>query len=454
MKEQNQLNTGQPRERWGSKFGFILATAGSAVGLGNIWRFPYMTGAYGGASFVLLYLGIIVLIGASMLIVDFVIGRHGRANAVESYRKISSKFVWMGYLGIFCAILVLSYYAVIGGWITYYGLSSFTSLRGLDSGQVGEFFGAFSGHPWKPLIFQLSFMVFTVVIVMGGIKKGIEKWNKILMPALLIMLVILVIKSLTLEGGMEGVKYFLKPDSSKITWATVVAATGQVFFSLNIGTTGMVVYGSYLDDDINIPKSSLPIIATDTAVALLAGLIVFPTAFAFGVEPGSGPGLVFVTIPSIYSSMPFGGVFSFLFFALLLFASVTSSISILEIVVAFLREKTNLSRKNASIWTGVLCMILGIPVSLGFGIWQNVTFFGKGIFDLFDFFATNVSYLMIALFSAILVGWIWKKEEVIDAVSSHGLYSRKVSETWYYVVKFVCVVGLSIVALSLVGILK
>ena len=445
---------GEKREQWGSSLGFILATAGSAVGLGNIWKFPYMVGANGGAAFVFVYLIIMVLIGASMLMVDFVVGRNGGVNAVDSYRKISAKFTWMGHLGMLCAILVLSYYAVIGGWIIYYMSQSFTTLANIAPGDVGGFFGGFVSNPTFPLVFQFLFMAFTVYIVMKGIKNGIEKWNKVLMPALVVMLLFLVVRSLTLPGAMAGVEFFLKPDFTKITWATIVAACGQVFFSLNVGTTGMVVYGSYLKNDENIPKSTLAVILTDTAVALLAGLIVIPAAFAFGVEPSGGPGLVFVTIPGLFSQLPFGGFFSFMFFTLLLFASVTSSVSILEIVVPYLMENFKIARKKAAMSIGTLCFVLGIPVSLGFGIWGGVTLFGKTFFDLFDYFACNISFPLIALFSAIMVGWVWGKEKAIGEISSHGKYNVAINEIWFFVVKYICPVGLALIALSSIGLIK
>lgn len=443
----------QKREQWGSQLGFILASAGAAVGLGNVWKFPYLTGKNGGAAFVVVYLIIVILIGASMLVADFVIGRYGKANAVDAYKKISSKFAWMGYLGIFCAVLVLSYYAVIGGWIIYYMFNSFTTLAHIAPDQAGGFFGNFIGNPTLPLIPQFLFMLFTVYIVMKGIKDGIEKWNKIMMPALLVMLIVLVFRSITLDGAMAGVEFYLKPDFSKITMATIVAACGQVFFSLNVGTTGMVVYGSYLGDDANIPKNTLPVILTDTAVALLAGLIIIPAAFAFGVEPGAGPSLVFITVPGLFSQIPFGGFFSFIFFTLLLFASITSSVSILEIVVPFLIEKFKFERTKSCIGVGIACFILGIPVSLGFGIWSDVTIFGKTFFDLFDYFASNISYPLIALFSAIMVGWVWSKKNAMEQVSSNGLYTSKINELWFLTVKYICPVVLTIICLSSLGII-
>lgn len=257
------------REQWGGRFGFVLATAGSAVGMGNIMKFPWMTGQYGGAAFLFVYIIAMLVVGAGMLMCDFLIGRNGKAAAIESYRKISSKFVWMGYLGIFCALLALSYYAVFGGWMLYYIINSFGTLAHIEPDAVYPFFSTFTGSTWGPLIGTLIFMVLTCVIVMGGVKKGIERASKFMMPVLLIILIVLVFRAVTLPDAAEGIRYYLKPDFSQISFGVVAAAIGQVFFSLNVGTTGMVNYGSYLSDNENMPKSTAYIVLTDFAVAFL-----------------------------------------------------------------------------------------------------------------------------------------------------------------------------------------
>jgi neurotransmitter:Na+ symporter, NSS family len=455
----DNTSTLQPkkREQWGGRLGFVLATAGSAVGLGNIMKFPYMTGKNGGAAFVFVYIIVNFVIGAAMLLCDFLIGRNGRANAVESYRKICKKYSWMGYLGMFGAVLALAYYAVFGGWMLYYIFTSFTSLATIDPSGVGDFFGTFISNPWKPIIFQIIFLLLTMWIVMGGIKKGIEKANKVMMPALIVILLILIVRVLTLPGAGEGIKFYLKPDFSLITPAVFAAAVGQVFFSLNVGTTGMVVYGSYLSETENVPKSTAMVVMTDFSVAFLAGFIVIPSAFAFGIEPSSGVSLLFITMPSLFRQMPLGSVFCFLFFILLLFASLTSSISILEICVPYLTETSHekISRKKASVLVTIICFLLGIPVSLGFGAWSNVTIAGMGFFELYDNFICIIAYPLIAMCTAIMVGWVWKKDNALDAVSNHhALKNDKLYNVWFFIVKYIAPEVLFVVVLIGLGIIK
>lgn len=443
------------REQWGGRMGFILATAGSAVGLGNIMKFPYMTGQNGGAAFLFVYIIVMVVVGVGTLMADFLIGRNGKANAVASYKKINKKFAWMGYLGIFAAMLALSYYAVFGGWMLYYLINSLGELSNIAPDAVGGFFGNFIGSVPGPIIGTIVFLVLTMVIVMGGIKNGIERASKIMMPALLLILVTLIFRALTLEGAAEGIAYYLKPDFSAITFGVVAAAVGQVFFSLNVGTTGMVNYGSYLSDEENVPKSTFWIVITDFAVAFFAGLIVIPAAFAFGIEPGSGPALLFITIPSLFSQLPAGGFLLGLFFVLLLFASLTSSISILEIFVPFVTETfpQKFDRKKASILGSVICLILAIPVSFSFGIWSEVRILGVDIFTLYDNFIVLFAYPLIAMFTAILVGWIWGKKNALNAITNNGSLKDTFGKVWFFLVKYIIPVFLLIIVLTGFGLI-
>ena len=340
------------RDQWGSSFGFILATAGSAVGLGNIMKFPWMTGQYGGATFLITYIIVMIIVGAFMLMSDFLIGRNGKSSAIFAYRKINGGFTWMGYLGLFSALLAEAYYAVFGGWMMYYIVCSFGPLAHMsDAGAVGGFFGAFISSPVGPLVGALIFHILTTVIVAGGIKNGIEKASKIMMPALFVILLVLVVRAMTLPDIGDGITYYLKPDFSKMSIGLVAAAVGQCFFSLNIGTTGMVNYGSYLPDSENIPASTVKIVIADFAAAFLAGLIIIPSAFAFGIDVGSGPSLLFVTMPSLFAQLPLPWLWNLLFFVLLLFASLTSSVSILEIFVPNVMElsKGKISRKKSAV---------------------------------------------------------------------------------------------------------
>lgn len=455
-KSTNELSP--KREQWGSRFGFVLATAGSAVGLGNIMKFPYMTGKNGGAAFLIVYIIVMLVVGVSMLMCDFLIGRNGKANAVTSYRKLlgNNKFTWMGYLGIFSAMLALSYYAVFGGWMLYYIINSFGELAHISPDAVGSFFGNFTGSVWGPLIGTLIFLLLTMLIVMRGVKNGIERASKVMMPALLIILVVLIFRAVTLPGAGEGIKFYLKPDFSAINFGVIAAAVGQVFFSLNVGTTGMVNYGSYLSDDENVPKSTAYIVFTDFAVAFFAGLIVIPSAFAFGIDPGAGPALLFVTMPSLFAQLPAGGFFCFLFFILLLFASLTSSVSILEIFVPYVTETfpKKFNRKSASVLGSIICMILAIPVSFSFGIWADVRIFGMDIFSLYDNFICIIAYPLIALCTAFIVGWIWGKKNAMNAITNNGTIKSRVCDVWYFLVKYICPILLLVVILTGFGIIK
>jgi len=438
----------KPREQWGGRLGFVLATAGSAVGLGNVMKFPWMTGKNGGAAFLFVYLICMVVVGAGMLMADFLIGRNGKCAAINSYRKINGGFTWMGYLGVFGALLAEAYYAVFGGWMMYYIVNSFGALAKMtDANDVYGFFGGFTGSVVGPLVGALVFHILTTIIVVGGIKKGIEKASKIMMPALFVILLILMVRALTLPNVGAGIEYYLKPDFSKVTLPMIAAAIGQVFFSLNIGTTGMVNYGSYLSDDEDIPKSTLMIVLTDFCVAFLAGLIIIPSAFAFGIDVGSGPALLFVTMPSLFANLPFAGVWNLLFFVLLLFASLTSSVSILEIFTPNVMElsKGKIDRKNASILGSAICFLLGIPVSFSFGIWGDVRIFGMDIFSLYDNFICIVAYPLIALCTAILVGWIWGKTNAVNAITNGGKLKDTVAKVWFADVKFICPILLAVV---------
>lgn len=454
----NTMGTKTPqREQWGGRLGFILATAGSAVGLGNIMKFPYMTGKNGGAAFLFVYIIVMLIVGVGMLICDFLIGRNGKANAVASYRKLCGrKFTWMGYLGILGGLLALAYYAVFGGWMLYFMVNSFGKLSHMDPSGIEGFFSGFTSSVWEPLLGTLIFLLLTMVIVMGGIKKGIERASKIMMPALLLILLVLIFRAVTLPGAAAGIEFYLKPDFSAINFSVIAAATGQAFFSLNVGTTGMVNYGSYLSDKENIMKSTAYIALTDFAVAFCAGLIVIPSAFAFGIEPGSGPSLLYITMPSLFSQLPAGGLFCFLFFVLLLFASLTSSISILEIFVPYVTETFPhlFNRKGAAALGSGICMALAVPVSLSFGIWSDVRILGMDIFSCYDNFLCIIAFPLIALGTAILVGWVWGKKNVLNAITNGGTIRSRLCEVWYFLVKFVCPVFLLIVLLTGFGVIR
>jgi neurotransmitter:Na+ symporter, NSS family len=450
----NSSNT-PDRDSFKSNLGFVLATAGSAVGLGNLWRFPFMAGSSGGGAFVLVYLVIMVVVGVSLLLVEFSVGRHGKQNAVDSYKKISPAMQWIGYLGFFSAFIFLSYFSVVGGWTIHYALHSVTGLLAMTPDQMGGAFGGFIGHPFLPLIYHVLFMGATVYIIARGVSGGIEKWSKILMPALFIMMLILLVRAITLPGAMAGVAWYLKPDFSKINAGTWVAALGQVFFSLSVGMSGMVTYASYLKKKENLPRTALQVSLTDTFIAIIAGFMIFPAVFAFGMEPGAGPGLLFITLPAVFSQMPIGAFFSFIFFVLVFIAALTSSISILEMPVTFIIEKTKLTRPKAALLVGGISFVMGIAVSLSFGIWGGFKILGMDIFTLFDYFGSNISLPLGALGASIAVGWFWKKQGAVSEISNNGeLANEKLGNSWFFLVKWIIPVIIFVIFLSSIGVLK
>lgn len=443
------------RDQFTSGFGFVLASAGSAIGLGNIWRFPYMTGTNGGGAFVLLYLAIVILVGATLLLVEFTIGRHGQANAVASYGKISKPFKWIGYLGVFTSFPLLAYYSVVGGWTIYYSAqSALGKLTSVPADQMGAFFGGFIGLVTSPIIYLAIFLIFTLLIVAKGISGGIEKWSKILMPAMFVLLVILLVRAVTLPGAMEGVRWYLKPDFSKINGSVVVAALGQAFFSLSVGLSGMVTYGSYLSKKENLTTNTLTVVGFDTLIAILAGFVVFPAVFAFSMEPGGGPGLVFITLPQVFSKMPMGAFFSASFFLLLLFAALTSSISIMEVSISYFTESFQVSRRQMSWIYGIIVFALAIPVSLSFGIWGDVSILGKGIFDLYDYFCANLALPFCAFMCAILVGWVWGKDKAMAELTNNGTIDNWYIRIWFPLVKYVSPLVVGLILLNAIGVLK
>lgn len=357
------------RDQWGSKFGFIMAAAGSAVGLGNIWRFPYITGKYGGAAFVLVYLAVVIVLGMSVMLAEFAIGRKAKLDAVGSLKKLGGGW-WplVGWMGFFCAFVILSYYAVIAGWTLAYMFKSFGGLMELAAaGKAGDVFGAFVSDPVQAIMYHILVMIIVISIVYRGISGGIEKSCKVLMPALFGILVLLIGRSVTLPGAMAGLEFYLLPDFSKLTGEAVLAAVGQGFFSLSLGMGVMITYGSYLSNKEYMPSMTATIIFLDTAVAIMAGLVIFPAVFAFGVDAGAGPGLTFVTLPSVFAKMPLGSVFSFAFFALLFIAALTSAISLLEVVVTYAIDELHWSRTKSALLMGGAIMLLGIPSALSVG---------------------------------------------------------------------------------------
>ena len=443
------LDETKGRDQWISKFGFIMAVAGSQIGLGNLWKFPYLAGSNGGGAFVFVYLIIVLLVGFTLTLGEMLIGRHTQLGAVGAYKKLSKKWTWLGGLGVLAGFLILSFYSVVGGWIINYMVKSVTGALGTAD------FGGFISSPAAPVVYHAIFMLATLAIVIGGISRGIERASKGLMPALFVMTLIVMVRSLTLSGAMEGVKFLLTPDFSVIDGSVILAALGQVFFSLSLGMGCIVTYGSYLSKDEDIVKDSLIAPLLDTAMAILAGLTILPAVFAFGFDPTEGPGLLFVTLPSVFAKMPLGNFFAFIFFTLVFFAALTSAISLLEATVAYMVDEIKWSRKKATTAMSIAIFILGAAASLGLGVWDHITVLpGKDIFDSLDFTASNILLPLGGMSMSIFIGWFWGLEKAIKEASNEGKLAFKLAPVWGFLIKYVAPIAIALVFLESSGLLE
>lgn len=441
---ENQV--GKPRENWGSKFGFIMAAAGSAVGLGNIWRFPYLTGENGGGAFIAIYLVCVLFIGLSVMLAEFAVGRRSKLSAVGAFRAINPKWSFAGVLGVISGFFIMGFYPVVGGWASAYIFKSFTGLLSTPA-TIGAAFDDFILNPIIPLIWMLLYLLVNVVIVAQGIQSGIEKAGKILMPILFVLLILIAIRSISLPGAKAGLDFLFLPDWSKISGSTVLAALGQAFFSLSLGMGCMITYGSYINKSDYLPSSALTVTLLDTGVAVLAGIAIFPALFAFGMKPAQGPGLVFVVVPQIFAEMgALGPIFSAIFFIALMFAALTSSVSLLEVVVAYLIDEWKMARKKAVYLTGVVMAVMGILSSLSLGLMSGVTVFGVGAFDFFDILTDKIFLAIGGMLLALAVGWFMKKEDLKDELTNGGTAKFGLFEVWYGLIKFVIPVAIAIVA--------
>ncbi len=439
------------RGQWASSLGFIMATAGSAIGLGNLWKFPYLAGQNGGGAFVIVYILIVIFVGFTIMLGEITLGRATGLNALGAYRKLNKKFAWVGGAGILAAFTILGYYNAVGGWVIKYIVQFVT---GGVSGDSAVFFGEFISSPIEPIIWALVFALATAFIVWKGISGGIEKYSKVLMPALFVLLIVVVIRSVTLPGAGAGLEYYLKPDFSKLTPAAIVAALGQVFFSLSLGMGCMITYGSYLSKDENIEKDAFIVPLMDTSAALLAGFAILPAVFAFGFEPGVGPSLMFITLPSVFAAMPLGAVFGLLFFILVLFAAITSSISLLEVCTAYFIDEFKWSRTKATLVLSCAIFVLTILSSLAMGPMANVLIFGKNFFDLLDFIASNILLPVGGLMMCIFIGYFWGIDNAVAEISQNGKFAFRLKGFWTVLVKYIAPIAVGIVFLNMLGIIK
>ena len=443
--EIKQKSALESRPQWSSHIGFILASLGSAVGLGNIWRFPYVMGKYGGGAFLLAYIILMCLICIVPLICELFLGKKFKLGVVGTYASINKKFKIFGWLNFFTILLIAGYYFVVGGWIINYILMYIVNRMPVDS---KAYFYAFTTGDFMPLFFALVFLITSIWFPYRGINKGVEKANKIMMPLFLLMLLFLVITAQTLPGAREGLEFMFKPDFSKINAEMLLVAFGQALFSLSIGMGAMITYGSYMKKESDLVESSYTIIFGDTLIAISAGLMIFPAVFSFGYSPDEGFGLAFVTLPKVFSQLPFGSVIAISFFILLLFAALTSSISMVETVIASVKEQFNMSREKASLSIGLILVLFIIPAAFSFGLLKNVTFFDKTFFGLFDYFSGTLLLPFNTLIMCLVVGWIVKpKEEIVN--NNKILYF-----IFNILLKYILPLMILILFLSGIGILK
>ncbi len=446
-----------PRDRFTSRFGIIAAAAGSAVGLGNIWKFPYVAGQGGGGAFLVVYVLFIAAIGLPVMLSEFSIGRRAQRNAIGSFKNLAPRTPWflVGVMGVAAAFLILSFYSAVAGWTLEYIIKSFSdAFAGRDEEELNLMFSTFVSGTWRPLFWQLIFMVLTAWIVVAGIKQGIEKYTKVLMPLLIVMILVLCVRSITLPGGGAGLAFLFNPDFSKLTAGTLLGALGQAFFSLSLGMGTLITYGSYIQKNNNLSETVIQVSVTDTLIAILAGIAIFPAVFAFNIDPAEGPGLVFITLPNIFQQMPGGYFFSIIFFTLLLIAALTSSISILEVVVAYIVEELHLTRKRATILASVMISVLGIFCSLSLGILSDFRIFGLVIFDLMDFTASNLLLPLGGLFIVLFVGWYLGAGPARNEISNEGALRLGYFPLFMFLVRFIAPFAITLVFIYGLGLIR
>lgn len=411
----------EERGSFSGRLGFVLAAAGSAVGLGNLWRFPYLAAQYGGGIFILVYLILVLTFGFSLLVMEIGIGRKTKKSAISAFAMLNKKFTVFGYLAMIVPMIILPYYCVIGGWVTKY-MTIYVTGQGKSAAADG-YFGGFIGGTWSPIIMFLVYLAITTVVVLGGVEKGVERVSKIMMPILLLLTIGISIYVITIPGSLEGIKYYLLPDFSKFSIKTVCAAMGQMFFSMSLAMGIMVSYGSYVKDDVDMGKSVSHIEIFDTSIAILAGFMIVPAVYVFSGEEGlatGGPGLMFMTLPKVFESMPMGNIIGGAFFILVFFAALTSSISIMEAIASNLMDRFKISRVKAVLIIVAISILLGVPSSLGNGAWADIKILGMDFLTFFDYLSNYVLMPIVALGSCILIGWVVGTKVIEDEVTKNG----------------------------------
>ncbi len=452
--------TNKSRGNFSNKLAIVLATAGSAVGLGNVWRFPYMAGENGGAAFILLYIACILILGVPGMLSEFIVGRHAQTNAARAYDKLSGGRPWrfIGYLGIFTSTIILGFYAVVAGWCLQYLYASLLGQINGDAAYVKEYFVSFSSDPLKPVLWGVAFVLITHLVIVRGVRGGIERASKLLMPLLLLLLVVIVIASCMLPGAIEGVEFLFKPDFTKVSRNVFLEALGQAFFSLSLGTACLCTYASYFSKEINLFRSAGEIALLDTIIAILAGLMIFPAAASVGVNPDSGPSLIFITLPNVFQqafdSVPVVGyVISVMFYALLVFAALTSTISMHEIGTAFFTEELHLPRRKSAWILTVIASIICIFCALSVGALPDLQLLGMDLMDFCDGLTANILLPLGSLLTCIFVGWYIPRSLVHDELTNGNSIKSSLTGLYFFAVRYVCPIFVILVFLHQLNII-
>lgn len=444
------------RGNFGTKIGVILATAGSAVGLGNIWRFPYMTGQDGGAAFIVLYLVCILLLGIPGMVGEFIVGRHGASNAARAYHLLGGKW-WaaVGYMGSVTSIIILGFYSVVAGWCLQYLMASLLGGLNGDAAYVARYFQEFSSHPVKPLLWTVAFILLTHLVVIRGVRRGIERFSNLLMPTLFVLLLIVVVASCLQPGAGRGVAFLFKPDFTKISRGVLLDALGQAFFSLSLGTACLCTYASYFSRQANLLRSAGQIAGIDTLIAILAGLMIFPAAFSVGVNPDSGPSLIFITLPTVFQQAftpTLGYIVGILFYALLSLAALTSTISMHEIGTAMFYEQLHISRPRGAVLETLCAVAIGVACSLSCGA-ADISILGKSFLDCCDYLTSNILLPLGSFLTCILLGWVVPRRVVRDEFTNWGTLSGVLFAVWLFLIRYVSPLCIVAVFLHQLGII-
>lgn len=447
------------RINFGSKLGAILAAAGSAVGLGNVWRFPYETGNHGGAAFILIYLGCIFLFGLPIMISEFVIGRRSKASTGKAYQVLAPRtpWKWVGYMGVLTGFLILGYYAVVAGWTLEYVVQAATgNFFGKEAADFIAMFSDFSQDPLRPLLWLFVFVLTTHFVIVKGVKEGIERSSKVMMPILFVLVLLLAVCSVMLPGAGEGVEFLLKPDFSKVTSDVFLGAMGQAFFSMSLGMGCLSTYASYFGKDTRLGATAMSVGVIDTLIAILAGLIIFPAAFSVGIQPDAGPSLIFITLPNVFQQA-FGGwpvlayICAVAFYVLLAMAALTSTISLHEVPTAFLHEQFGFTRGKAARIVTVGVLLVGMVSSLALGDWSGYTLCGKNFFDALDFLTAKIMLPLGGMFGAVFVGWKLDRRLLHDEVTNCGRLRAPYYPLFVLILRYLCPVGIALIFINELG---